>query len=157
MILRKYVIVNAQITSARKTVKLHKWGANQMSELYERIDRLCKDRKTNVTAMCRESGAPRGSLTDLKSGRIASLSLDTLTKIASYFGVSVEYLTTGEKEKAPATEGERGNIQYDDFTYAMHNETKDLPDEKKEMLLNMARFFREEMEKGNERSGGSPV
>ena len=36
---------------------------------------------------------------------------------------------------------------YDDFTYALYNETKDLPEEKKKMLLNMAQFMRHEDEK----------
>ncbi len=37
---------------------------------------------------------------------------------------------------------------FDDFTYAMHREARDLPPEKKEMLLAMARFMRQEQEKG---------
>jgi len=68
-----------------------------------------------------------------------------LKKIADYFGVTTDYLLTGEqKEKAPAETGERA---IDDFTYAMYNETKDLPPEKKQMLLDMARFMRSDMER----------
>ena len=40
-----------------------------MSELYNRIESLCKKRNINVTVMCKETGASRGSLTDLKAGR----------------------------------------------------------------------------------------
>jgi transcriptional regulator with XRE-family HTH domain len=80
-----------------------------MSDLYERIDRLCKDRNINITVMCKESGASRGSLSDLKFGRKQNLSVDTLSKIASYFDVTVDYLTG--KENSPdefvLTEGEK--------------------------------------------------
>ena len=67
-----------------------------MSELYNRIESLCKKRNINVTVMCKETGASRGSLTDLKAGRKKKLSTDTLSKIAEYFGVSVDYLLNGE-------------------------------------------------------------
>lgn len=63
-----------------------------MSELYDRIETLCKERNTTITEMCRASGASRGSLTDLKMGRIASLSTETLSKISNFFGVYVSYL-----------------------------------------------------------------
>lgn len=111
-----------------------------MSELYERIEKLCKNRNVNITTMCREAGVSRASLSDLKFGRKQNLSVTTLKRIALYFGVSVEILLTGE-EKSPAPEGER-EIGFDDFTYAMQNEAKELTDEDKEILLSMARQLR---------------
>ena len=63
-----------------------------MSDLYNRIESLCRDRGINISEMCRRSGAARGSLTDLKKGRKASLSTDTMRKIATYFDVPIEYL-----------------------------------------------------------------
>lgn len=63
-----------------------------MSDLYNRIEGLCKDRKITITDMCRACGAPRGSLSDLKMGRTNNLSASTLSKIANYFGVSVGQL-----------------------------------------------------------------
>ena len=84
-----------------------------MSDLYERIDRLCKDRNINITVMCKESGASRGSLSDLKFGRKQNLSVETLSKIASYFDVTVDYLTG--KENSPdefvLTEGEKDLLE----------------------------------------------
>ena len=75
-----------------------------MLTLYERIERLCLLKGVNITDMCKASGASRGSLTDLKKGRKKTLKAETLSKIATYFEVSVDYLLTGEetKEKAPA-------------------------------------------------------
>lgn len=75
-----------------------------MSELYETIARLCTDRGINITELCRQSGASRGSLTDLKMGRKQALSAETLSKIAAYFGVSVDYLLGNEEKPAAADE-----------------------------------------------------
>lgn len=46
------------------------------------------------------------------------------------------------KEKLPSA-GER-ETTFDDFVYAMHEEAKDLSQEKKDILLQMARFMRQE-------------
>lgn len=75
-----------------------------MSELYNRINLLCQGRHITITDLCRLSGASRGSLTDLKMGRINTLKAETMKKIADYFEVSIDYLLTGEqpKDKAPA-------------------------------------------------------
>ena len=82
-----------------------------MSDLYKKIEDLCKKRSVNVTQMCKESGDSRASITDLKMGRKQTLSSMTLSKIASYFNVSVDYLIGAEqKEKTPAETG--GGISF---------------------------------------------
>lgn len=89
-----------------------------MSELYNRIEELCKERGTNITAMCKESGAPRGSLTDLKMGRTNRLNTTTLSRISEYFGVTVDFLLGNEDIKKPAdqkADGLRG-LGYDELT-----------------------------------------
>lgn len=63
-----------------------------MTEIYSRIDELCRQRGITVTALCKECQIPRASLSDYKMGRIKNLSAKTLSKIAEYFSVSVEYL-----------------------------------------------------------------
>ena len=87
-----------------------------MSELYNRIEELCQKHGTNVTTMCKESGAPRGSLTDLKMGRTSRLNSTTLSKIGEYFGVSVDFLLGKEDTKKPAdqkVDGLRGTGYYE--------------------------------------------
>lgn len=73
-----------------------------MANLYENIEKLCKQRGVNVTTMCKESGASRGSLTDLKNGRKQTLKYETLDKIASYFGTSVDALVSGSQKENPS-------------------------------------------------------
>lgn len=128
----------------RKNGVKHIKGLLFMSDLYNRIEGLCADSGINITTMCKESGASRASLTDLKMGRKQSLSTDTLSKISVYFGVSVDYLLGNEsKEKAPA----EADVTFDDFTYALHGETKELTEENKQKLLEMARFFKMQQDK----------
>ena len=79
-----------------------------MYNLYENIHALCKERKITPGGLCGELGFRRSVLSDLKNGRKKSLDTTTLIKIAEYFGVSVDYLLTGEEtKKAPTQEGER--------------------------------------------------
>lgn len=127
-----------------------------MSNLYNRIAELCKQQGITITAMCKASGASRASLSDLKVGRKQSLSAETLDKIANYFDTTVDYLLgrtedaepreTEPNEKAPTPEGERP-ITFDDFTYAMYEEGKELTEGNKKKLLEMAQFFRQQQAK----------
>ena len=71
---------------------------------------------------------------------------ETAQRIADFFGVTVDYLLGRSNEKTPANSGER-EMTMDDFTYALYEESKDLPEEKKKMLLEMAKFMKADMEK----------
>lgn len=95
-----------------------------MSDLYNRIEMLCKGNGINVTVMCKETGASRGSLTDLKSGRKKSLSTETILKISEYFNVTVDYLISGSKENS---ESVSANMD-DNIKFAIFGDT-DVDDE----------------------------
>lgn len=110
-------------------------------KLYQRIETLCAARDISITEMCRACGVSRSSLTDLKNGRKKSLSTETLSRIAAWFGVSVDSLL--------GSTAAQGEIGMDDFTYALYHETRELTPENKEKLLEMARFFRDQQLKGN--------
>lgn len=76
-----------------------------MSELYNKIETLCKAHEITITTMCKNAGVSRSSLTDLKSGRSKELSAVAITKIAKYFGVSIDYFIgeeNGDKKSTPA-------------------------------------------------------
>ena len=68
-----------------------------MSDLYNRIEELCRIKGVTITKMCAESGASRASLTDLKKGRKNSLSSKTLSLIGAYFGISIDALLGNEE------------------------------------------------------------
>jgi transcriptional regulator with XRE-family HTH domain len=78
-----------------------------MSNLYETIHGLCVKRGITDGKMCKELNLSRGLTTDLKMGRKKGLSAEIANKIASYFGVTVDYLLHGgQNEAAPADEAE---------------------------------------------------
>ena len=72
-----------------------------MSDMYKRIEGLCKEKGINMTAMCREAGIPRSNLSDLKFGRTAALATVNLSRISAYFDVSMDYLLGNEEQKKP--------------------------------------------------------
>lgn len=63
-----------------------------MSELYNRIEQLCKSKGINVSQMCRETGINRSTLSELRVGRSKSLSAKNAQKIAAFFGVPLDYV-----------------------------------------------------------------
>lgn len=79
-----------------------------MSELYNRIDHLCKKRGTNITALCKEANVGRATLSELNAGRTKTLTLETARKLAAALKISVGELMGDEQtEKTPTKDGER--------------------------------------------------
>lgn len=118
--------------------------------MYERFVQLLDERGITAYQVYKDTGVSQSVLSAWKKG-VSTPRPITLRVIADYFGVSVAYLK-GEtddrgQKKAPTQEGER-KIGFDDFTYAFYEESKDLPDEKKKMLLDMARFMKADIDKG---------
>lgn len=105
-----------------------------MANLYENIEKLCKQRGVNVTTMCKESGASRGSLTDLKNGRKQTLKYETLDKIASYFGTSVDTLVSGEQKENPP---QQPKSEVDAAVERIRKKLESMPKEQREALMNL--------------------
>ena len=105
-----------------------------MANLYENIEKLCKQRGVNVTTMCKESGASRGSLTDLKNGRKQTLKYETLDKIASYFGTSVDTLVSGEHKESPP---QQPQSEVDAAVERIRRKLESMPKEQREALMNL--------------------
>ena len=105
-----------------------------MANLYENIEKLCKQRGVNVTTMCKESGASRGSLTDLKNGRKQTLKYETLDKIASYFETSVDALVSGERKENPP---QQPQSEVDAAVERIRKKLESMPKEQREALMNL--------------------
>ena len=69
-----------------------------MSTLYERIADLCDQRGIKGYRLCKDIEIQPSILTDLKNGRKKGISTDYAVRIATYFGVSVDYLLGNEAE-----------------------------------------------------------
>lgn len=117
---------------------------------FDRLERLIKEQGRTKAFLCDKAGKRRNYISDARAGN-GSISDEALAIFARELGTTVEYLTGESDEvsakKSPTPEGER-DITFDDFTYAFYEESKDLPDEKKKMLLDMARFMKADIDKG---------
>ena len=112
----------------------------------ERVQAICKERKIPISKLESSLNFSNGYIGQLRKGVFPA---DRLAKIASYLDVTTDYLLTGEEtKKAPTQEGER-EITFDDFTFAMQNESKDLTEADKQILLSMAKQLNDARKKRN--------
>ena len=116
------------------------------SPIVSRINGLLAEKGISKRDFYQDCGITSASYSLWNTGKTTPR-MKNLEVIADYLETTTDYLLTGlgEKEKAPTQEGER-EIGFDDFTYAFYEESKDLPDEKKKMLLEMARFMKADIE-----------
>ena len=77
-----------------------------MGTLYKKIISLCDEKGIKGGKMCTDIGMSKGILTDLKMGRQSGISTANAQKIASYFGVSVDYLLGEEDKEKQSVENE---------------------------------------------------
>ncbi|MBE6723285.1 MAG: helix-turn-helix domain-containing protein [Ruminococcaceae bacterium] len=116
---------------------------------YEVYSNLCKDKGISLSKAAEQIGLSRTSVVKWKAGTTPSGA--TLNKIAIYFGVSVDYLLDNQQKEKPATQkSDEPEMSFDDFTYAMHNESKELTDDDKQLLLDMARTLKQRRKNHND-------
>lgn len=68
---------------------------------YENVKRLCYQHGISLRKMAEEIGINTGTITAWKNGRMPRG--ETVKKVADYFGVTTDYLLTGNEAKAVAT------------------------------------------------------
>lgn len=112
--------------------------------MYEIFEQLLQARNVTAYQVAKATGIAQSTLSDWKKGRSIP-KMDKMQKIADYFGISVDYLLGNEEKEKPAAQT-GGELGFDDFTYALHNETKKLTEENKQKLLEMAKFFQQQQE-----------
>lgn len=83
-----------------------------MNNLYNVISTLCESHGIKPGKMCSDIGISRGNISDLKMGRIETLSTASLAKIAEYFNVSVDYLLGSEQREKPLVNGDEELTEY---------------------------------------------
>lgn len=112
--------------------------------MYEIFEQLLQARNVTAYQVAKATGIAQSTLSDWKNGRSIP-KMNKMQKIADYFGISVDYLLGNEEKEKPAAQT-GGELGFDDFTYALHNETKKLTEENKQKLLEMAKFFQQQQE-----------
>ena len=94
---------------------------------------LCAGKNLSPNAVATELKIPSGSITAWRNG--ATPRTKSLTKIANYFGVSVDYLLTGEKENPTSVSADGVDELDKEALDIMHR----LPPEKRAAGLAMLR------------------
>ena len=118
-----------------------------MSNLYERIEELCKTRGMTIGSMCRELEISRGNFSDLKAGRVKTLGSDKLSRISEYFGVSVDNLLG----KEPAAGGGL-TVSDEDIKFALFGgDSEEITDEMFQEVKNFAAYIKQREKEKNEK------
>ncbi len=110
-----------------------------MNTMYQIIEELCTKKGIKVGTMAQSAGVSRSILTDLKMNRTRQLSVENLDKIASFFNVSVDYLTgKGRSDQA---------MRDSELKFALFGDNSDISDELFEDVKSYARFKLEQQKK----------
>lgn len=117
---------------------------------YERYVSLCTREKISPSTAAVKAGFNKGTVSVWKkkyeAGQDVVPEQEIIDKICAFFGCSESWLRG--IEKTPTPDGER-EITFDDFTFAMQNESKDLTEEDKQILLSMAKQLNDARKKRN--------
>lgn len=84
-----------------------------MNQTYEIINELCKEKGTSYNSMCKQLGISPSTIGNLKSNPDRVLNAKYAARIASYLGVSVEYILYGEEQKNPVTDRDGKQLAID--------------------------------------------
>ena len=113
---------------------------------YDRFSELCKRKGVKPSKAAEECKINKSNVSNWKNHGYVPRG-EALNRISAYFGVSTDYLLGNEQKEKPSGEAEGQKVTFDDFTYAMHDESQELTEENKQKLLEMARFFKEQQDK----------
>lgn len=105
--------------------------------VYDIIEDLCRKKNVTITKMCKDCGIARSTMSDYKTGRIKTLSIDVLSKLSDYFNVPISYLC-GNSSKEANTELLK--------VYLFGEET-DVTDEMWNDIVLYAKFIKEKYKK----------
>lgn len=100
-----------------------------------RLKELREEAGLSQAAFAKMIGKAQSTVGGWESGA-REPSLEMVKQIADFFHVTTDYLIDEENKSMTPT--------FDDFTYAMHNEGKELSEEDKQTLLAMAKFLRQQ-------------
>ena len=104
----------------------------------ERLKALRKEKRITQEQLAAIIGVERSSIGKYEGKSQIIPSDDVKTKIAEYFGVSIDYLLGRTEERMPSSL----NPQLSDIDFALSGEIRELTDAEKQDLLDYVRFKR---------------
>lgn len=107
--------------------------------------------KTDITQeqLGNALGMNKSTIQRYETAGVDKIKEPIIEKMAKILKTSSDYLLGKTDDTSPKSEQ---NIIFDDFTYAMYDETKELTEEDKEALLNMARILKKKTETSKEKT-----
>lgn len=66
--------------------------------MYDIFEKLCNEKGVTPYRVCKETGLTTSTISNWKAGRYTPKQ-DKMQKIADYFGVSIDYLVSGEEKE----------------------------------------------------------
>lgn len=105
---------------------------------YDRFIQLCSQKGVSPSRAAIDAGISKSLVTKWKTNACKDPSPDVLRKLANYFGVAVSDLL--DEEKTPTPKGERDIL--DEVDVAFYGDYKELSEDEKEILRDMARVMR---------------
>lgn len=113
----------------------------------ERLQELRKLRGINQLKLSEQLDVSRSTISMWETGA-SQPDNDTLRQLAEILDTTTDYLLgltddPNTKKPTPAS----AEIGFNDFTYALHEESKELTESQKQSLLDMARFFKSQLDK----------
>lgn len=109
--------------------------------MYEIFAKLLEERNLKAADVCRATGLPSSLFSEWKRGK-SNPKADKLKKIADYFGVTVEYLMTGnDNGETKPSEFELSNVY---FSLAREAEQNGIDPRDIKMAIDMIKKIREE-------------
>lgn len=117
-----------------------------MPILYDRIQQLCAEEGTSVTALCKQLQISRSALSELKSGRSKTLSAACTAAIAKHFNVSLDYLLGGTEQRQSAAPGA---VSDQALKAALFGQWEGVPDQLLQEVMAYAQFRWQQLQKGS--------
>lgn len=116
-----------------------------------RLKELRTESGLSQTDFAKKFNVAQNTVSNWENGN-RTIDSETAVKMAKFFNVTVDYLLgrTDDKNQKP---GET-NIKFDEFTYAMYNESRELSDDDKQRLLTFARMLKDSISE-DEKTNGS--
>lgn len=108
---------------------------------FDQLKKLCSERGTTPTALCKTLGLSTALPTNWKNGRVPNSS--TLQRIADHFGVSTDYLLG--KENPPS----RGDVIFTPKEAELMRRMQELDDDQAQQLLEYMEFLIQQRKKKN--------
>ena len=117
-----------------------------MKTFADRLKYAMQIRNKKQSDLARETNIDKSKLSNYVNGKYQPKQ-DGYYLLAKALGVSIEWLMGKDvpmekkEESIPQNINNDDTITFDDFTYAMYNETKDLNEDQKAALLQMAKML----------------